>query len=198
MGDSSCRRFTVLDALILIGATGVALAWIRHGLRVGDVELEFTFRDRSPTRVLASLWVWISAALPLPAIATPTVLGLRLRRPRPRRARLARQPGLVACIAALVAMASWSVGAVIEWSFLDGVQPHGFGPRLESFLGISFWAGSSAWAPGPGVAVTAAWVVLVLGGRWRAEPVWIDRLGRIVGGSWMVVLVASWFANAGL
>jgi hypothetical protein len=46
------------------------------------------------------------------------------------------------------------------------------------------------WTLG-GFAVAICWATLALGGRWRAEPSWIDRLGRIVGVAWMVMGVAA-------
>jgi hypothetical protein len=36
-----------------------------------------------------------------------------------------------------------------------------------------------------GLAVAAAWMALLLTGRWRAEPSWIDRAGRILGVLWI-------------
>ena len=38
------------------------------------------------------------------------------------------------------------------------------------------------------VAMLAFWVVLALGRRWHAEPHWRDRLGRAIGGAWIVYL----------
>jgi hypothetical protein len=40
-----------------------------------------------------------------------------------------------------------------------------------------------------GVAVGAAWVNLAVCGRWRPEPEWIDRLGRIVGACWLAMML---------
>ena len=32
-----------------------------------------------------------------------------------------------------------------------------------------------------GFSVAVAWLTLTLGGRWRPEPSWIDRMGRVLG-----------------
>jgi hypothetical protein len=47
-------------------------------------------------------------------------------------------------------------------------------------------------------AVVVAWVILLLSGRWRSEPSWIDRLGRALGVFWIVWAVLegvrpAWF-----
>ena len=41
------------------------------------------------------------------------------------------------------------------------------------------------------MAVGAAWLLLVVSGRWRAEPVWIDRLGRALGIFWIAIIPFS-------
>ena len=43
-----------------------------------------------------------------------------------------------------------------------------------------------------GSAVAVSWLILWLGGGWRAEPSWIDRLGRLLGVFWIVFGVALW------
>jgi hypothetical protein len=43
-----------------------------------------------------------------------------------------------------------------------------------------------------GWTVAAIWLLLALSGRWRPEPSWIDRLGRLLGVVWIAcaILVA--------
>ena len=38
-----------------------------------------------------------------------------------------------------------------------------------------------------GPAVAAVWTVLALSGRWRPEGSWIDRLGRLLGATWILI-----------
>jgi hypothetical protein len=42
-----------------------------------------------------------------------------------------------------------------------------------------------------GFAILGGWVALVLSGRWRPEPSWIDRAGRIIGVTWIAAVVLS-------
>ena len=91
---------------------------------------------------------------------------MRLRKPRPPLSRLVRQPGMVACEAWLLGM----------------------------FLGICISMFEAYPLLGPVVvvltacAIPVAWTVLALRGRWEAEPNWIDRLGRVLGVCWAVVI----------
>ena len=39
-----------------------------------------------------------------------------------------------------------------------------------------------------GVAVGAVWLVLALGGAWKAEPTSIDRWGRTLGAYWLLMI----------
>ncbi len=38
--------------------------------------------------------------------------------------------------------------------------------------------------------IAGVWLGAVLGGRWRPEPTWFDRLGRLLGFAWIAVSVA--------
>jgi hypothetical protein len=53
-----------------------------------------------------------------------------------------------------------------------------------------------SYTPEAGFAVAGAWLALALGGRWRPEPSWIDRLGRAVGWLWIAALMVNWFRLA--
>jgi hypothetical protein len=43
--------------------------------------------------------------------------------------------------------------------------------------------------------VIGAWAVLALCGRWKPEPCWLDRLGRMLGASWIGFAAAYEFAS---
>ncbi|MDG3005358.1 hypothetical protein [Paludisphaera mucosa] len=51
------------------------------------------------------------------------------------------------------------------------------------------WLSHPPWDEGMAVAV--AWIILAAGARWRAEPAWIDRAGRALGGYFLICLVLS-------
>ncbi len=44
-----------------------------------------------------------------------------------------------------------------------------------------------------GPAVAAVWLVLALSGRWSPEKSWIDRLGRILGATWLLISLLAAF-----
>ena len=97
---------------------------------------------------------------------TLAVIAWRLRQPRPDRWGLVRQPGFMACLAALV-------GFVL---FLEsrGLRFERGGPPL-------YIAGT----------VIAAWSLLLVTRTGRAEPGWIDRLGRLAGCGWIALATAA-------
>ena len=43
-----------------------------------------------------------------------------------------------------------------------------------------------------GFAVAGAWFALLLSGRRRPEPTWLDRLGRAIGWLWLGLSVVLW------
>ena len=47
-----------------------------------------------------------------------------------------------------------------------------------------------------GLTVAMGWLILSLGHRWRPEPSWIDRAGRIVGAYWLLMIVVPLIASA--
>jgi hypothetical protein len=166
------RRFSVLDAMILVAATAVGFGAIR------TCSSEYYNNVLWPYRPMpAASWLsWSAVVLshsafclsPLPAAWTVAALVLRLRAPRPPLARLMRQPGAVAGVAATLVIA----------------------------LGIGHYLSDlprSSWHDAPfeytnyalGCAVAAGWLILALSRRWRAEPSWLDRLGRGLGVYWI-------------
>ena len=86
-----------------------------------------------------------------------------LRRPRPPWRALIVQPGFVATLA-IAFGAVWVNG----WAEVLLPRPH----RIDSFTGPWIVVGAT---------VTAAWVVLALSRNWKAEPGWIDWMGRALG-----------------
>jgi hypothetical protein len=92
------RKFTLLDAMVLIAAVAVALFPIRFLLgEIGHFTVEW-----SATQIW-SLGFAVDAMLcPLALALSPALRVLRWRRPRPGFARIFRQPGMAACTAAVV------------------------------------------------------------------------------------------------
>jgi hypothetical protein len=169
------RVFTLLDAMVFVAATAVGLAVIRT---CSPVYYTWQYTPIPPptwvnwSSVVFSHWSFYLS--PLPAAWALAVLILRLRAPRPTLHRVFRQPGLVASCAVVLCV-------------LAGVAHYLADLHRPSYHEWPFeYTTYSA-----GCAVGAVWLVLWLGGRWRAERSWIDRLGRGLGAYWisMVPLV---------
>jgi hypothetical protein len=187
------RRFRLLDAMILVAATAVGL-WLlilfdgAFTFRWKDLYEEVTegLRQFPEEGILPVVRAVGMAGLGATLLATPllgfwtqVLLPLRLIGPRPRRLRLARQPGFIATFAAGVALVI--VGVAYGALSVGADFSH---TMSEAYL-------VSVFAPGfIGLAVLVSWLTLLVGGRWRAEPSWIDRLGRVMGAVWIVELGA--------
>jgi hypothetical protein len=172
------RKFTLLDAIVLIAATAVALVPARYfyaGLFGGGSADDATGGSSISNFVAACyllslpFWFFWSAAL----------WGLRLRQPRPRSARIYRQPGTAACVTIVVSvMFQIARDVFIVW------DPFGI---LAAKQG-RFWHGlivfgdlSEVYETTLAFGVPFVWLILWLSETWRAEPSWIDRAGRFVG-----------------
>ncbi len=162
------RRFTLADLMILVVATGLGLALLRPYLeafnRPGMVWSPATRAIETTYGVWSPIAAWWMIALIL----------IQYGGPHPRRARLIRRPGHVACCVAAVALGWGLVHAIAGYASRDlNGSPFSF---------QQFWITISVPV---GPAVEGAWLVLALSGRWRADPGWVDRLGRFLGCLWI-------------
>jgi hypothetical protein len=109
------------------------------------------------------------------------LLAIGLHQPHVNRRRLSRQPGLVACAAASAASLAGGLIALSQNLFRERPVPefdaHDW-PIMEARIGP---------------AVLAAWVVLLVSGRWRSESNWIDRAGRVFGAFWILLWLIRWY-----
>jgi hypothetical protein len=171
MTPPRCRRFTISDAIILVAATAIGLSQVRGIL--GELG---TF-NRSTWKLEQHLYALKLFAVAVPILTAWTVafLLLRLRRPRPGLRRLVRQPGMAACYAVLVPLLIILAYAV----------------TISLFTGESMYQPDTSFKPlfynseAMASAVLGAWLLLWLGGLGRAEPGWIDRMGRTIGVLWI-------------
>ncbi len=167
------RKFTLIDAMVLIAATGIAIVPMRQMsferfFERGSSENLYDFGD--------DLYLTL---IPLVVTGATALWVLRLRSPRPRLRRVFRQPGMASCTAILC----YIPFHLTNWVALDflGVFHDRFG--ILRFLYI-IHAMPEYWVPrlsGTGSAVAAVWLVLWLGRAWNPEPSWIDRAGRVLG-----------------
>lgn len=184
MPETRRRPFTLLDAIALVAAVAVALAWYRfiglpHWVRRNS---PFDPRNWVDYKDLAIRGAFI--ANPLVATLTPMLLVLRLRPPRPPLRRLMRRPGATACLAAVIALAARAIE----------IASHTWEDYLYDFDELRFYTEDRLnFLPHEeGLAVAVVWVVLGVSGRLRAEPTWPDRAGRAVGAFFLACLALSW------
>jgi len=177
MATQPPRRFGVLDGMILVAALAVASLSIHPAL---GLLLEQDGLGMDPELRLGTLpRMVVQVTEPTAAALTVAFLLIRLRRPRPRFRRLMRQPGMAAGIAAASAM---MVGVLLI-------------PAVFALVGVPAWEGLyrgwflTIFEPAGG-AVAAVWLFLALARVGRPEAGWIDRLGRALGGFWIVAFLA--------
>lgn len=185
------RRWPSLgESMVLIAATGVGLATLQAV--IGAIPGGSTFL--LGLRPITPPGGWTADALivagtdllitPLPFVGawSPVLLLLSLRYPAPARRRAFGRPGLTACLAAtfgmvlafVVMLATAGIGVLVEGALRRG--PIGW-LLLLCFEDLLVYAG---------VAVASSWATLAASGRWRPQPDWIDRMGRVVGVIWLV------------
>jgi hypothetical protein len=173
----AARRFNTLDGMTLVAALGLWLS-IMPGY---FVSVPGAFREIWDQALqLAGLAPWTTPGprwvawqflhvsvhnllAPLPFLfgyLVPTVLIMGLRQPRPSWRALVREAGFGSCLLvflyAFVRLELWWLG----------------GEKLP-FAADAVFAGALVW--------------VVLGRRpWHVEPMWFDRLGRVVATYWII------------
>jgi hypothetical protein len=170
MSAFSSRRLGILDVMILIAATAAGFALV-HETGV--------FPRLSAPRKLRIPIAALESTVPLLVAWTPACLAINLRGPRPRWRSLARRPGLLACAVATFLLVASLLPLVHVAGSMDFASLP-VAPRSRAlYLGY------------PGCGVAGSWLVMAIGGSWRAEPTSIDRLGRALGVGWVLVHVGS-------
>jgi hypothetical protein len=182
------RRLTLFDAMVLVAAVGIGLVLVRASEgRAIRMEHYVSHGVTPPPSPLGQIAREVVRYWPVVTAATPTLLILRLRRPRPSRWRLFSPPGLVACAAATIATilsALWiTLGRFCVYRDFWGRT----GSNRHEFKAWNV-ALDACSSPAVAFAVAAAWGSMALAGRWRPEPSWIDRAGRLVGLFWLALI----------
>jgi hypothetical protein len=193
----AARRFTILDAMIFMAASCPGLF---HMMRNYDAERLLTFHTNKIGLTLLVICNYLYYIVPLMAMMTLAVFLVRFRRPRPPVRCIFREPGSIACFGAItvgllfmVRVAALHVPFVldsVDGSLSDFVREIA-ATELSELFWSSFWDGP----PRIGETVGVLWLVLIVSGRWHAEPGWIDRLGRILGLFWVLIAPIWWFVN---
>lgn len=171
------RRFTLLDAIVLIAATAAGLGLAREGM-TGPAMARLSFEGGLLDRPLFYGTIVMTALL---AAWSPAALILAARGPRQSWKRLARQSGFLlnasALAAALVITLRYGLQAAISTNRGPTLLMHVLSVGLPSEVGL-FVAG-------------AAFALLLLG-RPGPAPAWIDRLAFALGISWVMLTVLTW------
>jgi hypothetical protein len=165
-----CRRFGIADAVLLAVAT---LSGLAAGRERWSFLIHLRPRSWADGQYQGSLG-FLYAVVPLLAAWTIALLAIWLRRPRRRLRRAILAPG-----GAAIAASSLSIAVTLAIYVLlatGRTTPWSFGKLLEALF--------MNWQRG-GCHVIGAWAVLAFCGRWKPEPCWLDRLGRVLGFSWI-------------
>jgi len=178
MRNSIPRKFTLVDAMVLVAAIGVAFVLIREYLESLPFRRILLLVAHDP----ALSWLWrlgtvLSGILAPLAVSLSLALWiLRFREPRPDLHRVFRQPGMVACSATVIETSVFVLKVLFSEYYV--VRKGWMMPQLNQLWIIRL--------PWNGEVVAVAWILLWLSGRWRSEPSWIDRAGRVLGVYWVV------------
>ena len=162
------RRFTLFDLMVLVAASAAGVAMLRPYMVTINGP---NFRNSGHLRTMeATYGAWSLVA----AWWMLALLVLQYRGPHPGRWRLARRPGHVACLVAMVALAVGGLHHLVQYVFQD--ESH------RPFSCHQLWITASVHV-GPTIAGT--WLLLAMSGRWKSDPGWMDRLGRGLGWLWI-------------
>jgi hypothetical protein len=199
------RRFTTVDALVLLAALSLGVAWM---FEARTLLISFATADgllRRPQDPLGGFFaplyfVVLRRSLHgLAAFFAPLTFALcmlRLRQPRPTLAQCLRGPGASACAVAAIVLLLEVANYFLDLAsrFFDvsmlsnSIESYAKGMRLAGLTllnGLAFSIGQA-----PGLAVAGAYLALWSSRLWRSETTWIDRAGRALGWFWIITAVA--------
>jgi hypothetical protein len=187
MSTTPRRRITLFDLMVLTAATAGGLSIVQFGwpgkaIAAGIITPP-VWQGGYPSKAwMVPIADRVVPFLPCLAAWTGAFLITRLRAPRPRWRRLVLQPGFVAAVAALSILTAESV-LLFGCAWIDGR----FGWSSPQSISLFVVNGVVLLAHRAGSAVAVAWCTLALSGRWRAEPSWVDRWGRTLGCTWIIL-----------
>jgi hypothetical protein len=172
------RKFTLVDAMVLIAATAVAF-----------VPITLFYNSPDPPEGHQNTWVsWMSFftwGWELNLYSSAIVVAwsaalclLCIRKPRPRLSRVWRQPGVAACLAILIASAHFLIQNSLLACFYHFRVGYAWS---EAMTKMGLEATCSAFANSIDMSVPIVWLVQMLSRTWRAESSWIGRTGRVLG-----------------
>jgi hypothetical protein len=198
------RRFTCLDAMVLVALTAVAFLIMRSDWQGNVATIVATQPSTGWTARAVVGRVPFAVAIWAPCVTCWSlgVLMLALRQPRRKLRRALLQPGPAACmcVASSLLAGFARIAADFAWWFVSG----GWNARNVATGQVykmlsSFEWGFHHWSPDltrhPGMLIVVAWGLLGLAGRFRLERSWIDRAGRIIGAFWIAYTPCIWWIH---
>ena len=180
MLPSHVRKFGMLDAMIGIGALAVVmticrLSWQGRQKPLDVFAISLPFWTKNPIDRIQYVLRLTELLLMVVAVA---FLMMRWRQPRPRFRRLIRQPGLAAALV-VVLKSLLEMGLAVTAYRMTRVS--------ADSMAIRQYAGPILLSNG--LVVACLWFYLALSRTGRPERGWIDRLGRGVGGLWILIFL---------
>jgi hypothetical protein len=193
--SSGARHPSDLDDT-LVDSTGAERAK-RKGLRISDlmfliaetaiaIVLVTTFLSDMQTVPRSRDWFWglwapfVGSLLVLIAFTLGFSVCWIGRLRQPFRV-FSQSPGAVACLLALAVLLTAAYHLGVNYATQTVRRDMQFVLwRLE------YWCGVISVPPvAIGFLIVSVWNLLILSGRWKAEPTWIDRYGRLLGVCWI-------------
>ena len=166
------ERFTLADLMIVVVASAISAALLRAtfassgGGYLRHVPAPSSHWDRAPlgTKIGSLFFHFLYNGVPQILVACLCIIALFLRGRRAAFSRLSHHPGLMLSLAAVIASA---------WSVLMKI------PAVRSdFSGLAPWRlVVNHILPNAGFMVVGSWMTLIVIGRGRPAPSWIDRTG---------------------
>ena len=162
MRPNNLRRVTLIDAMVLVAATAVALLPIR--LVYPSFLIEAFPIEWAPESVwsIALAWNWILG--PFTVAWSIALWVLRLLQPRPSLRRVFRQPGMAASTAVVLSVLLFAIKLLVIFGFsalTETAVPGGLSNLFAD--GVIFAYAKADFAVVSGDVVLAVWLVLWLG-----------------------------------
>jgi hypothetical protein len=180
------RGLNLGDAMILVAATAVGCSQVDWNLL--NTRISWVHRHASFSYVTAR-WAFNMVVYPSWLTWTFAVLAIELRPPRPAFRRLARRPGVIASLLVSLFAPIFLAQSIlnVNWRGIN-VRPWHLGMPIPSTV-LCLLPYPSA------LLVIGAWLTLAVGRRWKAEPSFIDRSGRLLGFGWIAFFLADQIEN---
>jgi hypothetical protein len=187
------RPFRLGDGMVLVAATAVAFAIFRQAMSPGVAFNTFGGIGEQ------WLFYWMHWIVPFPAMWSLALFAIAIFDRSGGRRRRPRHAGSVACWAAVVAILITTLVAS-GFYMLHFLEDVGTIPRVFSHARNTHAMPPFANTPMEeivGAAVLGAWSAMAASGRWKSQPSWIDRTGRVLGIIWIGLFLVYLYAYTG-